>query len=70
MKSVNELLDDLAETLQEINKLPLSDWIDFHVPGKMNKAQQLVGQIRWLLKKEKKPYQSQPDLRGWPRYTK
>ena len=52
MKTVNDLLDDLAETLQEINKLPLSDWINFHVPGKMDKAQQLVGQIRWRLKND------------------
>ena len=44
MKTVNNLLDDLADTLRE-----LDTWTDYHAHNKMNKAQQLVGQIRYAI---------------------
>ena len=50
MKSINDLLDDLASSISYINDC--NDGTNTKFTIEIMKAQQLVGQIRWRLKND------------------
>lgn len=52
MKTVDELLKDLANCLNQLKKEEADDCSTWYPNPKWDKAQQLVGQIRWQLERE------------------